>query len=165
MNLAYVAGFFDGEGCVNFTHSGQCKTCVLRVMIRNTDLDIIQQIHRNFGGRIETLHHKNPTFKISYCWRIDGSRAVDFLRLIDKFVIIKKDQISVAMCWDIIRNRSRGTRRDEEYRGLIDLLVKQLQWLNRKGPRQIDDLEPMAEVLKTVPPKYLEELGLRHALN
>ncbi len=166
ITLAYVSGFFDGEGCVNFTQSGQTKTWVIRVMVRNTDFEIIKRIQIAFGGRIQTTHHKNkPAWKTSYCWRIDGSPAVAFLRLIDPFVYIKKDQILTAIFWDEIRNRLTSFRPDKEYRDLIDLLVKQMQWLNRKGPRQFDDLEPMKETLKTVPLEYLKELGLGHALN
>ncbi len=166
MTWGYIAGFFDGEGCVNFTQSGQCKTWVIRVMIRNTNLEIIEKIQKAFGGRIQVTHQKTkPAWKTSYCWRADGAHAIAFLKLIDPFVFIKKDQIITAMLWDDIRNRSRGQKRDEEYRSSMELLVRQMQWLNRKGPRQSDDLDPMEEVLKTVPLEYLEELGLSHALN
>ena len=164
--LAYMAGFFDGEGCVNFTQSGKHKTWIIRVMVRNTDFDIIKKIHETFGGRIQVTHQKNkPAWKTSYCWRVDGAQAIFFLRLIDPFVFIKKDQILIAMFWDEIRNRLTGFRRDKEYRDTMDLLVKQMQWLNRKGPRQSNDLDPMKEMLKTVPLEHWERLGLGHAIN
>src|SRR5271166_3856286 len=96
--LAYVAGLFDGEGCVNFTQSGKQKTWVIRVMIRNTDHDIILYLQALFGGRIEEkkLYPGKPHWKPSYCWRLDWDAAIGFLVAIEPWVRIKKDQILVA---------------------------------------------------------------------
>ncbi len=161
ISLAYMAGFFDGEGCVNFTQSGYSKTWVVRVMVRNTDLGIIQSIQNTFGGRISTtLQKKRPAWKTSYCWIIVGGKAIDFLRLIDPFVIVKRDQILTAMFWDDIRNRIPCKPSSAEDKELVFLLVRQLQWLNRKGPRLEMDKEPIQEVLDTIP---IEES--RHAFN
>ena len=146
--LAYVAGLFDGEGCVNFTVAGKQRYWVIRVMIRNTDRDLIQYLQSMFGGRIETAKHaKRPHWKPSYCWRLDWDAAIEFLCAIEPWVRLKSDQILVAKFWYSLRNR-RGQRVDAEKKEAIGLLVRQLQWLNRKGVRAANDTEPMAEVMK-----------------
>lgn len=159
--LAYIAGFFDGEGCVNFTQSGQYKTWVIRVMIRNTNLAIIQYIQSTFGGRIETKKQSGRS-KASYFWRLDWDAAIAFLEMIEPWVRIKQDQILVARLWDVARNRG-NVRPDDDYREMVTLLVGQLQWLNRKGPRVETDKEPMAQVKFSVPiDQILAEVGTCH---
>lgn len=151
-DLAYIAGFFDGEGCVNFTTRGKHRSVLVRVLIRNTDLSIIEHIRSLFGGRIEIARFKTkPHWKPSYCWRIDADQAVDFLCIIEPYVRIKTEQILLAQLWSAVRNRSPGVRWTDDYREMIDLLVKQMQWLNRKCNRLISDSEPMEDCLKTLP--------------
>jgi hypothetical protein len=160
--LAYVAGIFDGEGCVNFTTSGQRRTMVLRAMVRNTDRALIEFLSKTFGGRIECSKNETKTWKESYCWRLDGDRAVDFLVSIEPWAKVKREQIFVARMWDAIRNRAAGKRRDQHYNDMCALLRNQLQWLNRKGKRLVGDAEPIDEVLKTLPVpvgQILEEIG------
>lgn len=149
--LAYIAGFFDGEGCVNFCQSGQYKTWLIRAFVRNCDKSIIDYIHANFGGRIETTNHKkHPHWKTSYCWRGDWDTAINFLVAIEPWVRIKKDQILVARLWNAIRNRG-NVRPDGDYIETISLLVNQLQWLNRKCKRLADDQEPIQKVISMLP--------------
>ena len=160
--LAYTAGLFDGEGCVNFSQSGQAKTLFIRVMIRNTDYGIMEFLQSAFGGQVSQYDYsKNPTWKTSYCWRLDWDSAMDFLCAIEPWVRIKAEQILVAKVWGAIRNRG-GKKLTDDYRSQIDLLAKQLHWLNRKCKRLESDIEPIAEVLTTlsVPAEQiLEEIG------
>src|SRR5215831_10670720 len=126
--LAYIAGLFDGEGCVNFTRSGQSKTWVIRVMIRNTDRGIIEYVQSLFGGRIETkkAYAGKPLWKPSYCWRADWDAAISFLVQIEPWIRIKKEQIYCARVWDAVRSRGNANV-DQEYRDMIELLAQQLQ--------------------------------------
>jgi hypothetical protein len=155
--LAYVAGLFDGEGCVNFTQAGKQRTWVIRVMIRNTDREIIEYLQSLFAGRIETkiAYPNKPLWKTSYCWRLDWDAAIEFLEVIEPWVRIKKDQILVARLWDVVRNRDKGrptkdNKKVNDDKEMTELLVRQLAWLNRKGKRSDDDKEPMQEVLDTL---------------
>ena len=158
--LAYIAGLFDGEGCVNFTQAGQQKTWVIRVMIRNTNLPVLEFVRAIFGGRIETkkVFKDHPTWKPSYCWRLDWDSAIRFLNIIDPWVRIKREQILVSQFWNEIRNRgSRPPTKD--HIELTTILVDQLSWLNRKGNRLSNDIEPIQNILDTLP----EEI--RNAVN
>jgi hypothetical protein len=163
--LAYVAGLFDGEGCVNFTQAGKQRAWVIRVMIRNTDRPIIDYLQSVFGGRIETkvAYSDKPQWKTSYCWRLDWDAAVQFLEAIEPWVRIKSDQILVARLWDAVRNRGNRISSEADYKEMIELLVKQLAWLNRKGRRSSEDKEPMQEIIDTLDApidQILEEMGL-----
>jgi hypothetical protein len=163
--LAYCAGLFDGEGCVNFSVGGPSKTVVLRVMIRNTDLPVISYVQSLFGGRIETRkeYPGKPHWKPSHCWRVDWDAAMAFLLAIEPWVRIKSEQIFVARMWDAVRSRGTAPQRGPEYRDMIGLLVRQLQWLNRKGRRIVADVEPIQACLATLPvpvDQILAEVGI-----
>src|SRR5215467_452 len=102
-----------------------------------------------------------PMWKPSYCWRADWDEAVSFLVQIEPWVRIKKEQIYCARMWDAVRNRKKK-REDQEHYEMIELLVQQLQWLNRKGKRQEDDEEPIEKTLATLPvsvEQILQEVG------
>ena len=54
--IIYLAGFFDGDGCI--TTSPKTN---FRLTISNTNKEILDWIKKNFGGNINNQHlPKNP---------------------------------------------------------------------------------------------------------
>lgn len=138
MNLAYVAGFFDGEGCINF---GRCRATIFpRILVVNTDRSILEMLQRKFGGDIKPLSLRKPGWKQGWLWRLSWSRAVDFLSAIEPYVRVKDRQIHTVFAWDAIRPRvgKLTAAKAAEYRDCLELLVKRMHWLNQKG----ENLEP-----------------------
>lgn len=108
----YAAGFFDGEGCVNFAVSryrrnGELrgKAISLRVMIGNTDLPILQEFQLTFGGKIHDKVLSSPRAKEAWVWTLTYSEAMPFLRAIQPFVRVKARQIALAIEFSEWRNR------------------------------------------------------------
>lgn len=67
IELAWCAGFFEGEG--NFEYSSDRR----RVCLVNTDLDTLERFHNHMGvGKIHGPYRypKNPTWKPRYQWRV-----------------------------------------------------------------------------------------------
>lgn len=94
----YLAGFFDGEGCVNFTIAGANRQLKLRVCIVNTDRNILELIRAQCGGSLPAPRkHKNPKWKHFNMLTFHDATAVEFLRLIQPFVRIKAAQIALAI--------------------------------------------------------------------
>src|SRR5258707_6208860 len=95
LDLRYVAGFFDGEGCVNITVSGQNRTPTLRVMITNTEPIILCMLQRQFGGQLTTPLSLNPQrgWKLHRCLDFRNSYAFNFIRKIESFCVLKNPQI------------------------------------------------------------------------
>ena len=100
---SYSAGLFDGEGYLGLikhrNKSGSISfTCTAQVS--NTNKEIIEWLARTHGGKIQevkrkTLHHS--TEKMQWRWtltRRNGLRT--FLRYIEFYSIIKRDQIKLA---------------------------------------------------------------------
>ena len=130
MNLAYVAGLFDGEGCVNFTKCRNIK--IPRVCITNTNLEILESLQKSFGGFIQKGYRPQKHWKQSYHWTISNAKACEFLTKIYAWVCIKKEQIWLVWAWDAIRPGS-GRNWDQNMIDALNLINEQSKWLNWKG--------------------------------
>lgn len=86
LSLEYVAGLFDGEGCVSVQSKGY-----LAVVIANNHLPLLQQLKEQFGGSITI--RPNGTCN----WKISTRQGEAFLRLIHPFLVVKKDVAQVGI--------------------------------------------------------------------
>lgn len=85
---AWVAGLFEGEGCIS-TYKG--KRVV--VVIQMTDLDVLEKVQENFGGKILKLKERRAHWKQIYSWRISKtSKACDFLETIKQFLCSRRTE-------------------------------------------------------------------------
>lgn len=142
MELAYLAGLIDGEGCIGFTRTRQHWHP--RIIIANTSLELLQSIQRQFGGDIKpTRIHVG--WKPGYNWRLGNSRCVLLLDRLSKYLRLKEPQARLTFLWDAIRP-GRGRAWDQDGREALGLLVAQAKWLNMRGPH--DEPEPMAIALR-----------------
>ncbi len=90
--MAWVAGIFEGEGCVLIT-----KGLHLRVTVTNTDMRLLGELKRICGGDIT---HGGITKKAKHVrrWRIENSKAFDFLRDIYPYTVgNKREEIALAL--------------------------------------------------------------------
>jgi len=139
MNLAYIAGFVDGEGCIGF---GRARTSIFpRVLITNTDREILEDIRDQFGGDIKPLAARRDRWKQGWYLRLSWSRAVNFLDAINPYLRLKAEQARTIFAWDAIRLGSGSVSkiRRVQYDDACSLLIERIKWLNSKGPRLMDD--------------------------
>lgn len=143
MNLAYVAGLVDGEGCINLTMSG--KNLAPRVSITNTNLELIKMLQAKFGGCVFYAKRVKTNWKSAYHWVVTSKLAIDFLEKIGRYLILKENQMFCLYAHDVIRP-GRGNHWSIEAREAEDLINRQLHWLNKKGVHNED--EPMLKFFK-----------------
>jgi len=102
---AYLAGFFDGDGCVNITHtSSNCGTDYyrLQVVLTQKSVEFLELLREQIGGigSIHVSQTKNP-HNDRDCWianwRIVSYQSERFLRLIEPYVIRKAEQVKIAL--------------------------------------------------------------------
>lgn len=103
--LAWVAGFFDGEGAVGIRHklikgdlSKQYWT--ESAILSNGHRPSLEKVQRLFGGCgvIKRSLKKNDTLsEPMYVWVVEASSARSFLTAILPFSIIKRQQIELAL--------------------------------------------------------------------
>ena len=108
--LAWAAGFFDGEGSVIVELSKE-KDCVhgyrtsLHANVTQTSLPCLQLFMERFGGSITTSENRTPNgrrWSVQYRWVVRNENAAAFLRLIAPYVIVKKEQVDVALQYPMV---------------------------------------------------------------
>lgn len=88
---AYLAGIFDGEGCVYID-----KTGALIVVIGNSNESVITYIHKLYKGSIQKPKKKIDR-KQFYRWEASGLTVYILLKDIYSYLIIKKLESAVAL--------------------------------------------------------------------
>jgi len=110
-DLAYIAGFFEGEGCVLIQRRKTSKTVhkilhFLHIEISQVDVKPLLKIQKVFGGRI----YYDKRLRINK-WIITNTNAANFLKKIDKFLITKKKESYTAIKFSkLIRKNGKSGR-------------------------------------------------------
>jgi len=105
ISLPYIAGFFDGEGCIVVKEYMKynpvmkkrylCKT--IRMEVCNTDHDIINDIHNFFKlGKIYTLKKRKESYKEQIRWQLTHRQAEKVIRKILPYMR-EKNKINQAL--------------------------------------------------------------------
>jgi len=120
VRLAYLAGFFDGEGCITIikgkNHMGNVQYS-LRAIVSNTNDYVLQMYEFSFGGRIQKRKYKKPGWRDCYAWELSSTRAYEFLKCVYPYLTIKKAQADLAFAFQENQSKYDGSNlklRDEE---------------------------------------------------
>jgi len=102
-DVAWAAGFFDGEGCVTITWRRQTQRGPLKQVsplliasVVNVDPGAIERLHSLFGGAVRSYQHHANGHTI-YEWRATGSKGSNFLSAVLPYSITKRTQIEVGL--------------------------------------------------------------------
>jgi hypothetical protein len=104
IDKAYIAGFFDGEGCVGYYNASQTSSrrpsyFHASVNICNTDPRVIMWIQEVTGiGVSRITKFKDGKRRWAYQWQI-GKKAdvIDFLSTIRPYLRVKGEQVDVLL--------------------------------------------------------------------
>ncbi|GAI09780.1 unnamed protein product [marine sediment metagenome] len=100
--LNYLAGFFDGEGCIyinkqkNVRNPKRSITYQGAVEVANTKKEQLLLFSKYFGGKIRCYYDVDrPNGK--YFWRIVSRDAVKFCKVIKGYLLTKEEQAEVVI--------------------------------------------------------------------
>ena len=96
MNIAYVAGFIDGEGCVSIGVAKKRYVCP-NIQVSNTNLTVLKLFKEQFGGSIQNRLDKRKNRRPSWTWWIAANKALKVLEEVKPFLIIKKPQAEILL--------------------------------------------------------------------
>lgn len=98
-SIEYLAGFFDGEGCIRAVLAKDKKNAAgLHIFITNTYLPILTLFEQKFGGTTSLRNISNPKHKAAYQWRMSSRKEIkNFLQQIEPHLIEKKEQAILAL--------------------------------------------------------------------
>lgn len=147
IDLRWLAGFFDGEGCVNITRVGKKRHPELRVYVTNTDEAIVHLIASATGGRVSKARVLRTGWKANRNVIWTARRARKFLETIRPYVLLKKAQVELGIAfsqqredrcrsrYNIVRGRTGRTYRVLTETALSrDLeVLEMMNTLNKKG--------------------------------
>lgn len=96
---AYLAGIIDGEGCISIRRCKQGKFIYFKPMIEvgMTNKGPIELLEKTFGN--SAWYEIAPSGKrklICHKWRVTGTNCLPVLNAISPFLIVKKQQASIA---------------------------------------------------------------------
>ena len=139
VDLAYVAGLFDGEGCVCLATSGKTATGKQRIQLvvnlANTNEWITQWLKFNFGGQVyKDKISKRIVFRSdAWRWQLRSRQATLFLELILPYLKLKKPQAQLAIQF---QSRQKIGRYQSDGKEILDEANRMLmRKYNRKGQR------------------------------
>lgn len=106
-DLAYAAGFFDGEGhiCISFATARKCRghsydRYMLSVSMSQNDPVALQWLAARFGGNVRQLKASRGYDKKIYRrwdWSLACQNAMEFLLLLRPFLMVKGEQADIAI--------------------------------------------------------------------
>lgn len=142
LTIQYVAGLFDGEGCVNIY---QTKKYVdnrigyeLTIAIFNSHKEVIELLQENFGGCVQKRERglgRNENWKIGYSWKLSCNQAKNLLEKLLPFLIIKKEQAKIAVEFQTLKESKnhRFIKNIKEINDFYEICYQKMRILNKKG--------------------------------
>ncbi len=130
ISAQYAAGFMDGEGCINVS---SCRgTVFIRVLIVNTNREVLELLQQRWGGNITANKRHKTNWKVSYTWRVSYAACLNFLQDVYPFLIVKKKQAEAAFIF-FDNKPGKGKRWSEEGLEEANKAILAIKQLNKKG--------------------------------
>ncbi len=108
MELAYFAGFFDGEGCVHIARN-------IRVVISGCfHPGLLEQFSDKWGGRVTLSSWSGKNCRPGVRWEITGTKAGQFLDDVLPYLYEKQEQARLALQYQA-RKRALAIRGGKGY--------------------------------------------------
>jgi len=113
--LAWVAGFFDGEGSVIVEYSKSPESIrgwrtSLHATLTQTSLPCLELVQQKLGGTIKVSDNRTEDTRrwaVQYTWSVRNQHAIQFLKKIAPYSIVKKTQIDLALTYPMFDNRGK----------------------------------------------------------
>lgn len=115
----WLAGFIDGEGCFNVSRTR--TTIYPRLLIANTNIDILRSIQEKYGGDITSRQQKS-NWKTYNCYRASWKIFKKIVQDVFPYLTIKKDV--AALCCKVLETKSREER---------EVIRESVKAMNKKG--------------------------------
>lgn len=142
----YAAGLIDGEGHIGIQETHGKYFCLeVTVGMSNKAIQLLNEMKKEFGGTVLDTRKATDRWEAASKWRIGGEPAIQFLKKISPFVMLKSEQIQVAMelskiflSMKKLKNGSKSWSPSNYQKA--KMLKEHMHDLNRKGPQDVHDV-------------------------
>lgn len=100
IDLARLAAFIDGEGCITITVRKSNSRMNIKIFITNTDIRLPEWCVGVTGvGNIHMSDSRRDLMRVkpAYRWECTGGAAMDLAKLVYPYLILKKDQADILI--------------------------------------------------------------------
>lgn len=142
-DLAYLAGFFDGEGYVGVVFGMAAGQHTLRVTVTNNYRPTLTRYRDRWGGSVRnpSISESGNGGKLAWTWQATGHEAIVFLKAILPYLDCKKPQATLAISFPMGQRGKRVSPADYRRRATLDRRLKQMKRAVRTvGPQENDPL-------------------------
>lgn len=126
----YYAGLFDGEGSVSiYLIRNQQTYPRILAKITNSFHPVLMYPINKFGGYVENnkASQLKPEWADIFTWKVYSDNAIDFLKWIQPYSIVKRDQIDLTIeFWTIYQ-----PKRKQLDQSIVDQYMANLKSLKR----------------------------------
>jgi len=143
--LAYLAGFLDGEGSIGMYKATRANmkegfTYVPHVVVYNTNRESIERFQRVFGiGSVNS--RSRPGEKTCYQWDVSNRSVIPVLKALRPYLTVKSRQADLVIEAAEISGTRRGHGMETRYREAggyfaperLNKIYAELKELNRRG--------------------------------
>lgn len=116
--LAYLAGFFDGEGCIYINKFWDKRLnrheYALSIEVGNTNPVPLRMFQEIFGGDFRPRIKKQKHWKQAWAWRVKSEMAEIFLESLLPYLVLKEEEAILALEYRRTCVKNCGQRRTEE---------------------------------------------------
>jgi hypothetical protein len=134
LELAIAAGLMEGEGCIRISAFTRTNKGSLSASLTNTNKEIVDWMHTRWHGFCKPVSGMGPNRKPAWAWSIAARKALQFLDLIEPYVITERmrDRIKTARWWQQIKAKPAHLRTEEDAHESFDCWHI-MSHLNRRG--------------------------------
>lgn len=127
-DLAYIAGFFDGEGTISIGKAGPPGSHRACVSVANNNKAVLEWVQKTI--ELGTLREQKRKYGITYSLQFNKKEGLQFIALIFPYLRIKKpNAIIIFRYWE----ETKKWARDPERKINLEKFRNDIQGLNRRG--------------------------------
>ena len=142
VEAAYLAGLFDGEGCVTMARhlhrGGRSGPLTYRMFVElvNTDESVVVLFHQYFGGHIYRREPKKVTHRVIWRWQATSYAARRAMEVLLPYLRIKRARAEIMIEYAKTARGWGGKALSQEvwdYRAVLVEKAKELNSLTRRA--------------------------------
>lgn len=147
LELAWAAGFIDGEGAIEMAYGSPKRQVYVRVTVTQSDPRALERLAGMFGGKVRLQSGQNGKYKRPHFkWQLSSRPAIAVLQAIRPYLVIKDHHADVALAfarecmtkrsgWNLGIGRGVGQSLSAEERAKRESFRGQMRVLQMKGPK------------------------------
>lgn len=156
LDLAYIAGLVDGEGCIRVKKTKPRPDCVspsytAHIHIRMVEESAIKFIHSILGGSYYKEKRPYENRRPLFCWSIHSRQAIMAIAMLRKYLKVKAEQADLLLRLGSLKKI--GSRHKTK-------IVGTQNFPNLYGPRIIPSFSYSDEYIARLESLYLESRKL-----